>query len=128
MSAIATVLGSVLGFIGQSKQAKAAKKAERARKRQMELDAMRKRRESIRQAQVARAEAESSAVSQGAGAGSGLAGGLAQITSQQNQNLQYSFQDQQLGERVFKANAQYASAGTLIGIGSGISSLGGAFG
>ena len=127
MAAALGVIGSVVGFIGQQKQAKAAKKAEALRERQMNLEAARKKRELIREGVMARSQAKTTAESQGAGAGSGLSGGLAQITGQQGRNVQANNQDQQIGSGIFAANRQYAAGGTLASIGSGISSLGSIF-
>lgn len=123
-----SVIGGVVSAIGAMKQAKASAKAEKLRSRMMQLEAMRKRRELIREGVVARAQATSNAVAQGAGEGSGLKGGIAQITNQQNRNVLASRQDEELGKGVFKANAAYAKAGGMISIGQGISSLGSAFG
>lgn len=123
-----SVIGGVVSAIGAMKQAKASAKAEKLRSRMMQLEAMRKRRELIREGVVARAQATSNAVAQGAGEGSGLKGGIAQITNQQNRNVLASRQDEALGKGVFKANAAYAKAGGMISIGQGISSLGSAFG
>ena len=122
------LVGGVMQAIGASKQAKASEKAEKARQRMMQLEAMRKRREMIREATVARAQATSNATAQGAGEGSGLQGGIAQITSRQNRNVQASNQDEALGNKVFSANRDYAKAGSLIAFGGGISSLGNALG
>lgn len=128
MAVALTAIGGVVQAFGAMKQASASKKAEKARQRMMQLEAMRKRREIIREAVVARSVALSNATSQGASGGSGLQGGIAQITSQQNRNTLASFQDETLGNQVFKANKQYASAGGMIAFGSGLSSLGSAFG
>ena len=122
-----SVIGGVVSAIGAMKQAKASAKAEKLRSRMMQLEAMRNRRELIREGVVARAQATSNAVAQGAGEGSGLKGGIAQITNQQNRNVLASRQDEELGKGVFKANAAYAKAGGMISIGQGISSLGSAF-
>lgn len=122
-----SVVGGVISAMGAMKQAKASAKAEKLRERMMSLEAMRKRRELVREGVVARAQATSNAVSQGAGEGSALQGGIAQITNQQNRNVLASNQDEKLGHGVFKANRQYAAAGGMIAIGQGISSLGSAF-
>ena len=123
-----SVVGGVVSAIGAMKQAKASAKAEKLRMRMMQLEAMRKRREIVREGVIAKAQATSNASAQGAGEGSALAGGLAQVTNQTNRGILASYQDQTLGEKVFKANAQYAKAGGMISIGQGISSLGSAFG
>ena len=121
------VIGGVMSAIGSMKQAKASAKAEKLRSRMMQLEAMRKRREIVRESVVARAQATSNATAQGAGEGSGLQGGIAQITSRQNRNILASNQDEALGKGVFKANAQYAKAGGMIAIGQGLSQLSSAF-
>ena len=123
-----SVIGGVISAIGSMKQAKASAKAEKLRERMMGLEALRKRREIVREGVVARAQATSNAVAQGAGEGSGLQGGIAQITGRQNRNTLASTQDEEIGHKVFKANRQYAKAGGLISLGQGISSLGSAFG
>lgn len=120
-------VGGIVQAIGAMKQAKASAKAEKARQRMMQLEALRKRRELVRESVVARATATSNASAQGAGEGTGLKGGIAQITSQQNRNILASHQDEALGNKVFAANKAYAKAGGLIALGGGISSLGSAF-
>lgn len=127
MAAVATIVGTVFGLIGANKQAKAAKRAEALRQRQMNLEAMRQKRQLVREGIVARANATNNAVAQGAAEGSGLAGGIATVTGNQNRNVQAVNQDTELSNGIFAANKKYASGGTLIAIGQGISSLGSAF-
>lgn len=124
MGAAVMAIGGVISAFGQFKQAKAAQDAEKARKRQMNLEATRRKREIIREGVRARATALSNASAQGAAEGSGLQGGYGQVAGATNRALLATNQDQQLGNRVFKANAQYAKAGTLSAIGQGISSIG----
>lgn len=128
MAAALNIVGTVVGFIGQRKAAKAAKKADRLRERQMNLEAMRKKRELIREGIVARATAVSNATNQGAGEGSGLAGGLAQITGAQNRNTTAVSQDLSIGGGIFSANRQAAKGDALVSLGSGISSIGNSIG
>lgn len=120
-----SVIGTVFGTIGSLKQADAAKKAEKARERQLELETQRRKREAIRQAQIARGSAISNATAQGAGNSSALQGGLAQVTNQSARNTQYVNQDLELGKDVFKANRQAADGAGMQALGSGIGSLGG---
>jgi hypothetical protein len=120
-------IGAVIGAVGQIQQARAAKKAEKARERQMNLDVQRKRREAVRQAMAARAMALNNATAQGASMGSGLAGGYGQIGGDLARNQVALSQDQQLGRQVFSANRQFAQAGTLVGIGQGISNASSSF-
>lgn len=122
-----SVIGGVISAIGAKAQAKASAKAEKLRERMMSLEALRKRRELVREGVVARAQATSNAVAQGAGEGSALKGGISQITNQQSRNTLASTQDEELGHGVFAANRKYAKAGGMIAIGQGISSLSSAF-
>jgi hypothetical protein len=122
------VVGTVLSTIGAMKQAAASKKAEKLRQRQMQLEAVRKRREIVREAVVARATALSNATAQGANEGSGLQGGYGQITSQETRNKAALSQDVAIGNGIFKANQQYASGGMLSAFGGGIQNLGSAIG
>lgn len=124
VSAIAGVVGTGVSVIGAIQQNKAAKWAEALRKKQMDLESSRERRNAIRQAQIARATAMSNAVSQGAEGGSGLAGGLGQISNRANQNVLGINQGQEIGAGLFRANQQISSAQTLQSIGSGISGFG----
>ena len=72
MSVGLSLVGGVVSALGSIGQAKASKKAEALRQQQMNLEAVRKQREMVREGIVARASATSNAVSQGAGEGSGL--------------------------------------------------------
>lgn len=136
----AGIAGTATSYVSQREAASAQKKviaaqnvAEATRKQQMDLDATRKKREIIRQAQVARAAAISTANAQGAGDTSALEGAQGAISGQSGVNLTGVAQNQELGSRIFDANAavgagraQEAAAGSLGAAGSGISSLGGA--
>ena len=116
----------------QRKQMKAQEQAEAARRQQMNLDAIRRRREMIRQAQVARATALSTAENQGASEGSGIEGALGQISGQTGSNILGSSQNQELGNRIFDANAlastyaqQASNANSMAAFGGQLQSLGG---
>src|SRR5690349_20700957 len=97
LTAVAGVAGTVVGAVGAYTQYQGAKKAEAIRKKQMDLQAERDRRTSLRQALIARATASNNATAQGADQGSGLAGGLAGVSNQNAQNQQGINQSQQLG-------------------------------
>lgn len=127
MAAAVTAIGGILGAVGQMKMAKASAKAEKLRQRQMNLEAMRKKREIVREGVRARSEALSNATAQGGAEGTGLQGGLAQVTGQVNRNILATEQDRIIGNKIFKANQQYAKAGGLVALGQGISSLGSVF-
>jgi hypothetical protein len=132
--------GTGAQMYASAQQAKAQKKsiaiqqkAEELREKQMNLDSMRKKREQIRQAQVAQAQALSTATNQGAQASSGLEGAMGQISGQSGVNVLGINQNQELGAAMFQNNrdllasrGREADAGTLGIAAQGLSSLGGA--
>lgn len=129
----ATIYASQQQASAQKKAIAAQQQAEAARKRAMELDAQRQRRQQIREAQVKRYQALAIANAQGAQGGSGIEGAYGQISGQSGTNILGINQNEELGGRIFDANAakgqadmQYASAGGIAGAGAGLSSLGGA--
>ena len=126
VAALLSLAGTGMQVFGQMQQAEAMKDAEKLRRRQMNLEAGRARREQIRRAQVARASATSNAVAQGAQFSSALEGGKAQVTQEANRNIVAIEQDRKIGSEIFKANERSAEAGKLVALGGGVSSLGGA--
>lgn len=119
--------GTITGVIGARKQAKAMAQAEQLRKRQMELESQRSRRETVRKMVAARSVALSNATSQGAQGGSGLQGGFAQIASQGTSQLLALNQNTEIGRGIFDANARADRAGGMVATGQGMQSLGGMF-
>lgn len=135
MAAAAITLGSALvgGFFqykGMQQQVEAQKKAERLRERQMNLQAMRERRESIRQAVLARSTALATATSQGASApgSSALGGAYGQIQGERNRQILAINQNQQIGQGIFAANRDYFRGTQTSGFGSAIAGAGQAVG
>jgi hypothetical protein len=98
----------------QNQQAAASVSAETARFQQMTLDAIRARRQVIRQALITRSTALVGATAQGAQGGSGLAGGIAQISNQRSQMLTGIFQNTDIGNAIFEANRAFTEAGALV--------------
>ena len=121
-----TAVGTLQQMEGAKKASEAQERAERIRATQMDLEATRQRRQTIRQALIAQGTAMNTAAAQGATEGSGIQGGLAQISGQANTNLAGINASQQLGTQMFAANADYARARTTQSTGSGLASLGGA--
>lgn len=109
----------------QGDMAAASTAAENAREQQMQLEAARKQREIIRTGIIARANAVSTASSQGASYGTGLEGSLAQYTGQEAAGINTNQRALGLGEDIFQANRDYASAQSRAATGQGMSSLGG---
>lgn len=126
VAALLSLAGTGMQVFGAMKQADAAKDAEKMRRRQMNLEAVRAKREQIRRSQVARASAVANAVTQGAENSSALEGGKAQIANEAGRNMVAIEQDRRLGNNIFKANERYAEAGKWQALGGGVSALGGA--
>jgi hypothetical protein len=115
-----SALGTVGGLVGQGVSYVGAQKAEKLRQQQMNLEASRQRRQTIREAVSARASALVQGQAQGAGNSSGLAGGMGQITAQGASNIQGINQGQEIGNAMFRANSMQT-------IGSTMASIGGSF-
>jgi hypothetical protein len=128
ITAAATLVGTGVQVAGMAKQEAAQEKAEKAREQQMNLDMQRKRRETMRQAVLARSTALTNANAQGAQQGSGLQGGLAQITGAEYRNVGGLRQDQALGKEVFEANRDYAFGQMITGFGSAMTNSASAMG
>ncbi len=116
----------------QAQAITAQQQAEDARRRAMDLDATRRRREFIRSQVAARARAATIATNQGSSFGSGLPGAYAGIEGRTGVSTLGVNQNQQLGGEIFDANASasasYRSAALAGGdaaTGAGLTSLGG---
>jgi hypothetical protein len=118
--------GVGLQAYSQNQMAEAQEDAENARKKQMNLDAIRRRREAVREALAARSTALSNATASGAGDSSGLQGGYGQIGGQLGRNIGAVNTSEQLGTDIFQANAAYADASSMAYLGQGAERLGGA--
>lgn len=117
--------GVATSYAGSKQAAEGQEKAERARKKQMQLDVMRRRREAIRESIVARSTALTNATAQGAGEGSGLQGGYGQISQVMGQSLVAGQQNLALGNEIFDANTQTAQGQTVAAFGAGAANIGG---
>ena len=112
----------------------AQQEGEVARKKAMEIDASRRRREIIRQSMIARSHALATGVNQGAAGkgGSAMPGSFGQIMGESNFALAGVDSQLQLGRDLFASNVNLlnarragASAETTTSMGRGLSSLGG---
>lgn len=121
LSAAAGLIGTGLQAYGANKAAKAQARAEDLRQKQLSLETDRQRRSVVRQAQIARATAQSNATAQGAQGGSGLAGGLSQVSNQANQNMQGVNQGASIGMQMFGLNKKIAQGQQISSIGSAFS-------
>lgn len=94
-----------------SQASAASRRAERLREQQMRLDAMRRRRESIRQSMIANSVAASRGVAQGVGEGSSvLFGALGQTQGELGRQVSYTNESEAIGAGIFQANRDIASA------------------
>jgi hypothetical protein len=123
LTGAAGIVGAGLSAFGAIQQAKGAKRAEALRQRQMNLQAARERRTTIRQSIIQRSQALNAAAASGV-QGSGIEGGLGSIQSQTASNVQGINQGQELGNSMFSANRTISSGQTLSSIGAGVSSFG----
>lgn len=127
LGAIATIVGSVTGVVGSVVSYMGAKKAEQLRLKQMNLEAAREKRKTLREMLIARSQAVNTAAAAGI-EGSGIQGGSGNVVSQGGGNIQAVNQAQEIGQGMFKANSQIALGQTISSIGAGIGNLAGAFG
>ena len=126
VAALLSLAGTGMQVFGQMKAADAAKDAEKMRMKQMNMEALRAKREQVRRAQVGIAKATASAVAQGAQFSSALEGGKGQIANEAGRNIEAIEQDRGFGRNIFKDNIRQAEAGKWVALGGGVSALGGA--
>jgi hypothetical protein len=108
-------VGSVASAGGQAyfshEASQASNRAEQLRKQQMQLEADRKRRETIRQAIVAQSLATARQTAQGVSQGSSVIGGaFGQIAGVEGRDINFTTQSEQIGSGIFAANADQTSA------------------
>lgn len=118
----------------QAKAFQLQKKAEQERQKQMNLEAMRKRREIVRNTLAARSDALATTTAQGAnGSGSSaLPGAYGGIQSQSGGQLLAVNQNQSIGNNIFDIHGQMfdaysasAAAGSQAALGSALGGIGG---
>jgi len=124
IGAVASAVGTGVSAYGQMKAADAQRKQERIRRRQMELEAARRKRQILREAALQKAQSTAAGYAQGAGGSSALAGAVGGISQQAGSGVLAVNQGQQLGQQMFAANMAESRANMVGNIGGGISSLG----
>jgi hypothetical protein len=114
---IIAIAGTALAAAGTVQQmsatkdaSRASKEAEAIRRKQLELENVRKQRAIIRQAQAARAQAVASASARGAVNSDVLPGAIGQIATQSGAQLLAQSENTALSFDMFDANAQQAEA------------------
>lgn len=122
----ANLIGGYTQMKANEKMVKAQQRAERLRERQMNLQAMRERREVIRNSILARATALTTTTAQGASApgSSALGGAYGQIGGDRGRQTLAINQNQEIGQGIFAANRQYHSGTRMMGTGQAISGVG----
>ena len=127
MGPVAAVIGAVATVGGTVMQMKAQKKAAAASKRQQDLSTQRSNRQSIREAQLQRAQAIAAGASMGALGGSALAGGLGSLGSQLGSGLGFSSQMSGLSADIEKFQQKAAMWGGVASMGGSLFRLAGGF-
>jgi hypothetical protein len=128
LAAIGTAVSvgsTIAGVAAARKEAKFEDRAEDARKKSANLDALRRQRAVVREMQQQRAIALSNATVQGSSEGSGLSGTMAGITGAGLTNMTGIQQQNALGNQVFAANKQARKARTTQSTMEGLNTLGG---
>ena len=119
--------GAGVSYYGTQQQAKASEKAEELRKKQVNLESYRRRRQILREMIVNQATARSNAAVQGvAGGDSAIQGAQAQQTSSAAMNINAVNQSQSISSGIFDANKAYAAGQVTSAWGGNIQSVGGA--
>lgn len=116
--------GAYQQFQGQKAATAASVNAENLRKKQMNLEAERQRRQAIREGVVSRGQAVNNAANQGAEQSSALQGGVAQTTAQAATNITSINQSETIGNAIFDANADLAKAQGQIAMGQSFGDAG----
>jgi hypothetical protein len=119
-----SAIGTGTAVYGAVQASEASQDAEEARKKQMNLDATRRRRQAIRESIIARGMATNTAAAQGASEGSGVQGAIAQISGNAAESISNTNQNVQLGNAIYDANGRRAGAESITGIGQGLQSWG----
>lgn len=127
MGPVAAVIGAVATVGGTVMQYNAQKKAAKTAKKQQDLATQRSNRQSIREAQLARAQAIAASASMGALGGSALAGGLGSLGSQLGSGLGFSSQMSNLSSDIEKYQRRAAMWGSVASMGGSLFQAGEGF-
>ena len=121
---VLSTVSTVAGVAQANKASRAQAQAVDLQRQQAQAEANRKRRQSIRQNLIARAQLQNQAEAAGVSGGSGFYGGLSSATSQFGANLGYSGMQQGLQSRVYQAQSSALRAQGLSSAFTDIGSLG----
>ena len=120
-----SAVGTVQQMSASKRQAKASRRAEELRQKQMNLDALRQKRKIIRQAAIERAKVVSAGGQQGLLESSAVQGSLGSISSITAGNTRDVNQNVEIGAGLFQQNANIAEAQSAAAFGQGLSTVGG---
>lgn len=127
MGPIAAVIGAVASVGGTVMAYSSQKKAAKAQRQQQDLATTRSNRQSIREAQLQRAQAVAAGASLGAIGGSAMAGGLSSLGSQLGSGLGFSSQMSGLSANIEKFQQRAQTWGAIASMGSSLFQMGGGF-
>lgn len=106
----AAIVGAGGQFYNTQQAVAASRRAERLRLEAFRAETLRKRREAIRQAQIANSLTAARATNQGVGLEStAVAGGYSQTQGELGRNVSSLAENQRIGEGIFQANLDYAT-------------------
>ena len=131
MGPLAAVIGAVsgvVGAIGAVQSAAAQRRAVDLQERQQQVATRRSRRQAIRQAQIARANAISAGANLGGLFGSSLQGGVSSLSSQLGSEMGFSTQMSGLSRDISSAQRSAARWGAISQLGFGLFNALGGFG
>jgi hypothetical protein len=122
---VAAVGGTALSVHSAQQQAEASEKAEKLRRKQMDLEIAQRRRTEIRKFQLNRATAASNIQgATGSLEGSAFPGAVSGYTSTLGTQLGEISQSASIGAGIFDANAQASAASAGVQTGQGLTSFG----
>ena len=126
-SAVGTALavgGTIASVSAANRAAGAQREAIALQQRAQKLQVQRSRRQSIRQAQLMRAQQMTMGVAAGAQAGSGVAGGQSSIFSNLGQAFGFSTAGSGIAQQISMANQNAATYNAQAGVGSALAGFG----
>lgn len=125
MGPVALVVGAVASVAGAYSSYRGQKKAAKAQSRQQALNTRRSRRQAIRGAQIARAQAVAAATNSGSTGSSASVGGIGSLGSRLGAGLGFSTQMSGLSNRVNSGMSQAARGQAIGSLGNTLFNLGG---
>ncbi len=121
---VAAVGGTGYNAYAGAKAAKASRRAESLRQRQMNLDSAMKRREILRKVQLSRSQALSRTTQSGASSSSALGGAFGEIAQRGGEDVNYNEFSTDVGNDLFRANRDFTTWRSNAETGQGIANLG----